>query len=261
MTVMVSLDMEKAFNKIDMKLKEASFPSRFFKTIRAYLRDRRFYKVNWMAPSERSLLLGVPQGSALGPVLFTIYIIDIPKSDDQRVLNAADDTAILATSRNTELALKLAQVHLTKISNFSDVHGPTINPRKTQAIAFAWKQHGPFPKIKIRAMEMNWSSKIEYSGMILDKRLNFAEHLRARYRALGAVRHPILSNNCLKPKTGVMLYKSHIHPTLTYASTIWVTTAPTLHYLPCECIKSLLAISTTRIPTHFAAYIDTLERD
>ncbi|KRT83682.1 hypothetical protein AMK59_3573 [Oryctes borbonicus] len=62
------------------------------------------------------------------------------------------------------------------------------------------------------------------------------EHLRrARNRALGAARHlyPILSNSHLNPKTGVMLYKTHMHPILTYTSTIWVTaTPPILPSLP-----------------------------
>ncbi|KRT86647.1 hypothetical protein AMK59_1945, partial [Oryctes borbonicus] len=85
------------------------------KTIRSYLKERRFHAmVNGTESSERSMLSGVPQGQALGPVLFTIYVMDIPKPEDQRVLNAiyADDTAILATSRNAELAVKLAQVLL-----------------------------------------------------------------------------------------------------------------------------------------------------
>ncbi|KRT86221.1 hypothetical protein AMK59_191 [Oryctes borbonicus] len=96
-----SLYLEKSVDKIRqsllMKMKEANFPPMILKTIRSYLKDRRFHTiVNGVESSERAMVSGVPQGLVLAPVLFTMYIRDIPSIDDSRVLNAiyADDTAL-----------------------------------------------------------------------------------------------------------------------------------------------------------------------
>ncbi|GJQ75456.1 hypothetical protein Trydic_g17546 [Trypoxylus dichotomus] len=59
---------------------------------------------------------GVLQGFALDPVLFAIYIRDIPKTLDRRVCNPvyADYTAIVAISRHPKIAAGLAQPYLAK---------------------------------------------------------------------------------------------------------------------------------------------------
>ncbi|GJQ65693.1 hypothetical protein Trydic_g7779 [Trypoxylus dichotomus] len=68
--------------------------------------------------------------AALGAVLFTIYIRDIPKPQDRRVFNAiyANDTAIVATSRHLKIAAKVTQAHLAKIQGFS-TPGPSRSIR------------------------------------------------------------------------------------------------------------------------------------
>ncbi|KAI4460548.1 reverse transcriptase (rna-dependent dna polymerase) [Holotrichia oblita] len=156
------------------KMKVAGFQPRILKTIRSYLKDRRFHTVvNGTESSERQMLSGVPQDSAL----FSIYVADIPKPTDRRVFNAiyADDTAIVATSKNPEIAAVLAQAQLDRIEGFFSEFGLTINPRKTQAIAFSRRRQPSPRKITVLRTEIDWSEKIEYLGMILDRKLTFAE--------------------------------------------------------------------------------------
>ncbi|GJQ66427.1 hypothetical protein Trydic_g4439 [Trypoxylus dichotomus] len=57
------------------------------RTAKAYLLDRRFQTVvNGSGSSARRMISGVLQDSALGPIPFAIYIRDIPKHKDHRVL-------------------------------------------------------------------------------------------------------------------------------------------------------------------------------
>ena len=58
---------------------------------------------------------GVPQGSVLGPILYTLYTANIPTTTNSKILTFADDTAILDRHTNPETAVKLLQEHITKI--------------------------------------------------------------------------------------------------------------------------------------------------
>ena len=107
-TGMVSLDLSKAFDSVwhdafPLKLLQLKFPTKIIKFISSYLSQRYFYvSSNGQNSSLRPIRAGVPQGSALGLVLFILYINNIPIPQDHRVINSiyADDTAILATSRS-----------------------------------------------------------------------------------------------------------------------------------------------------------------
>ena len=108
LTEMVSLDLSKAFDSVwqeafPLKLLQLKFPTKIIKIISSYFTKRHFYVTcNGQDSTSRPVRAGVPQGSALGPVLFILYINDIPKPQDPRIINSiyADDTTILATSRS-----------------------------------------------------------------------------------------------------------------------------------------------------------------
>ncbi|GJQ70152.1 hypothetical protein Trydic_g22615 [Trypoxylus dichotomus] len=107
--VKLSLDLEKAIDKIRhgillLKMKDCCFTARILKTVRTYFQDRTFHTiVNGSGSSARRMKSGVLQGSAMHPVLFTIYIRNIPKPQDHHVFNViyVNDTAIVATSRHS----------------------------------------------------------------------------------------------------------------------------------------------------------------
>jgi hypothetical protein len=70
---------------------------------RNYLSNRKqFVYLNGKSSSLLEILLGVPQGSILGPILFLIYTNDLPLSSLLKSLLFADDTALLASGSNIE---------------------------------------------------------------------------------------------------------------------------------------------------------------
>ena len=235
LTGMVSLDLSKAFDSVwheafPLKLIAMKFPHKLIKMIQSYLSNRSFQVCsNGITSSRRAVRAGVPQGSALGPVLFTLYINDIPKPTDRRVFNSiyADDTAIIATSRSPELLSQLLQEQTSKITNYYREWGLSVNSEKTEAVTFT-NRHTPTPTIRIFGNEITWKSELKYLGVILDSKFTLRNHIKhIRHKAIIRLKllTPLLKHKDLTPETKLTIYKSYIRPIMTYASPVWLGAA------------------------------------
>ena len=106
-------DLSKAFDCLVhdfliAKLEAYGFTYESLKLINSYLTDKKHRtKINSSYSSFLDLLIGVPQGSILGSLLFNIYISDIFLFlDDDNVGSSADDTTLYAMKENTLQVLK-----------------------------------------------------------------------------------------------------------------------------------------------------------
>ncbi|KAH8394325.1 hypothetical protein KR215_002096, partial [Drosophila sulfurigaster] len=79
----------------------------------------------------------VPQGSVLGPVLYTLYTADMPATNNCTIATYADDTAILATSSSRDEASQLLQSELSLIEAWFLRWKIKINSLKSVQITFA----------------------------------------------------------------------------------------------------------------------------
>ena len=71
------------------------FPAKIVKLVHSYITNRTFkVKIGNTTSLHKEIMAGVPQGSVLGPILYSIYISDIPVSNDVMTALYADDTAI-----------------------------------------------------------------------------------------------------------------------------------------------------------------------
>ena len=135
-TQLALLDLEKAFDSVwhdalILKLKRIHMPEGIIKLILNYLNDRCIYvAVNGANSSIKQLKAGIPQGSILGPILFNIYINDIPTSNNTQLAIYADDTAIYTSSWNPAKTTKYLQTHIDQILNFFQDWKLTVNAQK-----------------------------------------------------------------------------------------------------------------------------------
>jgi len=113
----VFLDVAKAFETVWIdgllyKISLLNFPSYIIHTISSYFRDRTFEASFQMATSSpRGMPAGVVQGGMISPVLFSLYVNDMPSpSHHVELALYADDTAIIATSQQADAARLLPGV-------------------------------------------------------------------------------------------------------------------------------------------------------
>ena len=103
---MILIDLQKAFDTInhDMRLKNLSiidFSDHTVKWFQSYLSNRKFtVNLENYFSEVPSISGGVPQQSILGPLLFLIYVNDMPMTVKCNIFFYADDTCLIFQSKN-----------------------------------------------------------------------------------------------------------------------------------------------------------------
>ncbi|GFV52536.1 RNA-directed DNA polymerase from mobile element jockey [Trichonephila clavipes] len=104
-TGILFLDIAKAFDKIWhdgllIKLIRLDFPAPLIKSIHSFLSNRSFrVRADRILSSPRPIRSGLPQGSLSSPLLFTLYVNDIPQTDSSHLAMFADDTAVISQNK------------------------------------------------------------------------------------------------------------------------------------------------------------------
>ena len=102
-----------------------------------YLTNRKqFVYINGEKSEEKTITCGVPQGSVLGPILFLIYINDLPKAVNFFTLLFADDTTFQIFGKDPKSIFEMANIELSKASAWFRANKLTLNVSKTKFILF-----------------------------------------------------------------------------------------------------------------------------
>ena len=147
-TGMILIDLQKAFDTInhDMLLKKLSiigFSDHTVKWFQSYLSNRKFtVNLKYSFSEVSSISCSVPQGSILGPLLFLIYVNEMPMAVKCDLFLYADDTCLVLQSKDVkdienQLNEDFANICDWFVDNTLSIH---FTEDKTKSILFASKR-------------------------------------------------------------------------------------------------------------------------
>ena len=201
----------------------------------SYLTDRKCYvELDTYKSRMNTFNIGVPQGSILGPLLFLIYVNNLPKfSNSMQTQLFADDTIVFNTGTDIDMLIDSTNNELTKLNDWTLAHRLTIHPDKTKLLIVS-NRIPPNRNLSIRFLdiETNQSNSCKYLGVHLDKKLSFKDHIKyvnGKISRHTGILYKIRNN--LPMKARLDYYYAFIYPYLSYNIIIWGSTFET-HLLP-----------------------------
>ena len=193
--------------------------------IDSFLTDRRQQvRANGELSEFKPVKSGVPQGSILGPVLFTLYVNDIPSELDTFISMYADDTK-LYTAITSESSVASLKSDLKKLEAWALLMQMKFHPLKCKIMHLG--KDNPKTAYQMKTPDGNYHNLEETEvekdlGVEVDNKLKFSHHVQTKVnkanKVLGCLKHTF---KYLTKDIFPMLYKSLVRPHLEYASCIW----------------------------------------
>ena len=229
--VAIFCDLSKAFDCLNFdiflsKLEYYGVDGTPLALIKSYLSNRYQYVQFENCKSDLlKVKTGIPQGSILGPLFFSVLINDIVKSSSKlSFLMYADDTTIYfnledfpALNREQEINKELEKLNL-----WFKLNKLTLNVDKTKCIFFHKRRAVPSINLSMNNIPIDIVPHFNYLGIILDKHLSWKTHITMVTGKLSKISGILNRLKYIYP-THILLtiYKSLFVPHINYGSLVW----------------------------------------
>lgn len=224
-------DFLKAFDRVDhriliKKLKKFDLHMNTIKWIWSYLRNRKSnIKIGSCVSSTFETNSGVPQGSHLGPTLFTMFINDLAEkvnSKNIHVLLFADDAKLYAIVNNAHDAIEF-QINISRLSDWCTENKLQLNVNKCKIMSFHRKNRPYIVEYVIDNENIERVDEIRDLGILLDPTISFNSHIDAAiakaYGSLGFLKR--ICSNMQDPYALKSIYCAYVRSILEYACVVW----------------------------------------
>ena len=228
----VYMDFMKAFDKVPHrrligKMKSYGIGQTTINWVKNFLSERKQrVTVNGEVSACHDVTSGIPQGSVLGPILFVIYINDMPDCVEATAYLFADDTKIYKEVREKTKCGSL-QNDLDNLQKWSDTWLLKFHPNKCKVMSIANKRREDLNK-DYHLYDEKGEVRLELSegekdiGVLVDDQLNFSKHIQQQINKANSIMGLIRRTyTFLDEQSFKYLFQALVRPHLEYAAAVW----------------------------------------
>ena len=230
-THVLALDMAKAFDKVPhgkliLKLKKFNLDPCTIRWIVEWLKGRRFsVTVNGARSRLEEVQSGVPQGSVLGPLLFILYITDLPQVVQNSTIRLFADDALLYRRVESRRDANFLRADLKRIEEWADTWQLVFNPSKCETCVLGRKGQGSHqypPRYRIKDTRITEVNAFVYLGVTFSRDLSLNAHVEKAVAKANSLMGMLFRNlSGCSANTKRQAYMTICRPTLEYASSVW----------------------------------------
>ena len=237
--ISIFMDLSKAFDVIDHKILETKlehygFRGKFLEFLLSFIKDRKYFvHINGNNSETKSVNIGVPQGSTLGPLLFLLYINDMIHCSTVFFLSQfADDSTVTYSSLSLDQALLTAETQFKLVLDWLAANKLIINLNKTHLMLFTNRTRPHSISITANGQTINEVTETKFLGVMLDNTLSWNAHINyiskkvSKSVSILKMLKYTFPSNVLKS-----LYQSLVYPYYNYCNLVWGSAA-SVHLVP-----------------------------
>ena len=253
-TLCMVLDFSKAFDTVSheillQKLSRYGIRGVAHAWFRSYLAGRtQRVRVGKVLSEVMSVTSGVPQGSILGPVLFLLFINDLPNVSDQAKFTLfADDATLTFSGRDYDALLYEANSSLALVHEWTLNNRLLLNADKSSAILFTNRTVSPSPYlIHISDNHISYVDQLKFLGLYVVPKVDFSFHINSIVSKVSRIAGRIYSIRDSVPENILVnLYYSLVYPDFTYGILLWGDSAY-IHLEPLILVQKKIIRIVTR---------------
>ena len=192
--------------------------------LRSYLDNRKQYTVlNGIASDLNTVKSGIPQGSVLGPTLFSLYTSDLPEAiTTATTYMYADDTTLYCIGDSIDAVISELNKALEELLYWCKTNSLVPHPKKCEAmILHRGRFTGPLKELALAQHTIKWVTYSRLLGVLIDDQLNWSKHVSVVKKGF-VDKLNLLKRSRFLPKNMLLdLYFRVIMPSIVYGISVW----------------------------------------
>ena len=227
------LDLRKAFDTVNhklliKKLEHYGFRGKCSDFMKSYYENRTQYvHIKGNNSSSLPVVFGVPQGSILGPLCFSLYINDVPLAVKEEVILFADDAVfIIVSSSLADLYQRIKEL-FSDLSKYLEMNRLIPNSSKSKLMYFKSRPTPDLPSLSFGGEEIEWVTEYKYLGITISNNLCYSKHINNISLKISRISGTFTCLRTIVPiNILIKLYYALVYPHLGNHIVVWGSAPP-----------------------------------